>query len=153
MTKVSSGILVYKRLETGSKVLLLHLGGPFWAKKDSWTIPKGEVNDHEEDIMAARREFAEEVGLSAPQGEMVDLGMLPQSQIKTNHIFAIEGDIDTSRFKCNEFEIEWPPKSGNIQRFPECDKAEWFTLIEAKNKIMPAQAEFIDILKQKVANI
>ena len=153
MTKISSGILVYKRSENEIYLLLLHLGGPLWSNKDSWTIPKGEAVDHEDDIIAAKREFEEEVGLSAPQGEFIDLGLLRQSSAKTNHIFAVEGDIDTSLFKCNEFEMEWPPHSGKIQRFPECDKAEWFSLEEAKTKILAAQVEFIDILMQKIANI
>lgn len=131
----------------------MHIGGPLWEKKDSWTIPKGEANPGESELDAAKREFEEEVGCKVPDGELVDLGRIRQSSVKTNHIWAIEGDIDLKDFHCNEFTMEWPPHSGQIMSFPECDRAEWFNLEVAISKLLAPQREFIRLLKQKVANI
>ena len=147
MKKISAGILVYKKNGSNVEVLLLHLGGPFWQKKDSWTIPKGETEIGEDDFSAAKREFSEEVGMSPPNGAYFDLGTINQSSVKANHIWAVEGDMDLAGFKSNTFSVEWPPRSGRIQSFPECDQAEWFTLDNAKNKLLTVQKGFIDKLE------
>lgn len=147
MSKTSAGILVYKRLSQDISVLLLHLGGPIWASKDCWTIPKGEVEPGEDELAAAKREFLEEVGLAVPLGHLIDLGSISQSLYKTNHIWAVESDIDITKFVCNRFVMEWPPKSGQKQSFLECDRAQWFSLNTAREKIMASQSRFLDFLK------
>jgi predicted NUDIX family NTP pyrophosphohydrolase len=147
MKKISAGILVYKRHGSELQVLLLRLGGPFWQNKDSWTIPKGEVEVGEDDFKAAKREFREEVGMPPPDGDYFDLGTIDQSSAKTNHIWAVEGEMNLAGFKCNTFSMEWPPNSGRIRSFPECDQAEWFTLEMAKSKLLAAQKGFIDKLE------
>lgn len=123
----------------------MHPGGPFWAKKDQWMIPKGELEDNEDHKTAALREFEEELGIKPPDGEFIDLGQAKQGN-KINFVWAIEGNPDLSNFKSNTFSMEWPPKSGRQQEFTEIDRAEWFDLTSAKSKLFKTQTEFIDRL-------
>jgi len=142
----SSGILLWKRDKT-LRVLLVHPGGPFWAKKDAgaWSIPKGECEGGEDVLAVAKREFAEELGRK-PRGQCVPLGAVRQKGGKTVTAFALEGDFDVGKLKSNRFAIEWPPRSGKTRAFPEVDRAQWFTVRMARQKINPAQAELIDRL-------
>jgi len=142
--KRSAGVLL--RRDDG-RVLLVHPGGPFWARKDAgaWSIPKGEFDDGEDPEACARREFLEELGVDAP-GDLVDLGTVRQKNRKEVRAFFGEGDVDASAVVSNTFEMEWPPRSGRTQSFPEIDRAEWFTLDDAREKLNPAQAEFLDRL-------
>ena len=142
--KRSAGVLL--RRDDG-RVLLVHPGGPFWARKDAgaWSIPKGEFDDGEDPEACARREFLEELGASAP-AELVDLGTVQQKNRKEVRAFFGEGDVDVAGIVSNTFEMEWPPRSGRMQSFPEIDRAEWFTLDDAREKLNPAQAEFLDRL-------
>jgi predicted NUDIX family NTP pyrophosphohydrolase len=144
----SAGILLYRRTKDGPEVLLVHPGGPFWAKKDdgAWSIPKGEYDEGEDPLTVAKREFAEELGAPPPQGAYLDLGELVQPSRKVIAAFAIEGDFDPANLKSNFFEMEWPPKSGSKQSFPEVDRAQWFTPEAVRAKILPGQAPFIDRL-------
>jgi predicted NUDIX family NTP pyrophosphohydrolase len=145
--KKSAGILMYKRSGDGLLLLLVHPGGPFWAKKDlgAWSIPKGEYDEGEDPFTVAKREFAEELG-AEPSGEFQELGELVQPSRKVITAWAVEGDFDPKNLKSNTFELEWPPKSGRKQSFPEVDRAEWFAPAEARRKILPGQAGFIDRL-------
>lgn len=147
MTEHSGGILVYKYDEGKLKVMLAHPGGPFWAKKDeeSWSIPKG-LQEPEEAIMdTAKREFEEETGYKI-QKDLLELGTIKQPSKKLITIFAVEMEIDVDAVKSNLFEMEWPPKSGNVQKFPENDRAQWFDIEEAKKKIFKGQKGFLDKL-------
>jgi predicted NUDIX family NTP pyrophosphohydrolase len=152
MARNSAGILLWKRERDGVRVLLVHPGGPFWKNKDAgaWSIPKGEYGDDEEALAAAKREFAEELG-AVPAGAVTPLGDVRQKAGKVVTAFALEGDFDCASFKCNSFEMEWPPKSGKRASFPEIDRAEWFALDEARIRINPAQAELIDRLEAALA--
>ena len=143
----SAGILAY-RTKGELEVLLAHPGGPYWVGKDegAWTIPKGELDGDEPEV-AARREFEEETGHRVPGGELVDLGTVIQKSGKVVHAWAVEGDLDPETLESNEFEMEWPPRSGKTQSFPEIDRLEWFDAATAKMKINPAQAELIDRLE------
>jgi predicted NUDIX family NTP pyrophosphohydrolase len=129
------------------EVLLVHPGGPFWAKKDAgaWSIPKGEYEEGEDPIACARREFEEELGSPAPD-DLAPLGEVRQRSGKYVTAWAASGDLDPSAVRSNTFTIEWPPRSGRRQEFPEVDRAEWFPLAVAREKINPAQAEFLDRL-------
>jgi predicted NUDIX family NTP pyrophosphohydrolase len=142
--KRSAGVLL--RRDDG-RVLLVHPGGPFWARKDAgaWSIPKGEFDDGEDPEACARREFLEELGVDAP-GDLVDLGTVRQKNRKEVRAFFGEGDVDASAVVSNTFEMEWPPRSGRTQSFPEIDRAEWFDVETAREKLNPAQAEFLDRL-------
>lgn len=141
----AGGILVYKQHHGDTFVLLAHPGGPFWAKKDIWSIPKGEVEEGETELLAAKREFAEELGFLPPQNEFVFLGEARQKSGKVNHIWAVEGDPDILLFNCESMVImEWPPRSGNEIEFPENDRIAWHTLGEAKAKLFEDQRVFID---------
>lgn len=142
--KKSAGILLYKFIDTTIYFLLVHPGGPFWKNKDleSWSIPKGEFTDDEDALTAAKREFLEETGFNV-EGEFTELKPVKLKSGKTVLAWAIEFDIDVALIKSNDFEIEWPPKSGILKKFPEIDKAEWFQTGEALEKINPAQADFI----------
>ena len=148
--KLSAGILMYRGEEPALELLLVHPGGPFWAKKDrgAWSIPKGEYVEGEEPLAVAKREFAEELGSPAPKRAYLHLGELKQPSRKVIIAFAVEGDLDLSTLKSNHFEMEWPPKSGRMQSFPEVDRAEWFTPEEARTKILPGQRPFIERLVQ-----
>jgi predicted NUDIX family NTP pyrophosphohydrolase len=147
--KKSAGILMYKKAESSLLVLLVHPGGPFWRKRDdgAWSIPKGEYSEDEAAEAAARREFIEETG-HVPEDELQSLGELRQKSGKHVIAFAAEGEFDTSCLRSNTFEIEWPPRSGGFQSFPEIDRAEWFTLSEARQKIVGGQAPFLERLER-----
>jgi predicted NUDIX family NTP pyrophosphohydrolase len=132
------------------EVLLVHPGGPFWKKRDdgAWSIPKGEIEPGETPIEVARREFQEELGLPPPQGDLVALGSVRQAGGKLVHAWAVEADVDLTDLRSGEFEMEWPPRSGRKQAFPEVDRAEWFDLETARRKIVAAQATFLDRLPE-----
>jgi predicted NUDIX family NTP pyrophosphohydrolase len=138
---------MYRRTNGTFELLLVHPGGPFWARKDAgaWSIPKGEYDEGEDALAVARREFAEEVGITV-DGAFIDLGEVVQPGRKVVRAFALEGDIDVTRLTSNMFEIEWPPKSGRRQSFPEVDRAEWFAPEQARGKILAGQRPFIDRL-------
>ena len=145
MAKQSAGLLVYRHGKAGVEVLLAHPGGPFWAKKDEgvWSIPKGEFLEDEQPLAAARREFAEEIGTPI-EGEFLALTPLKQPSRKVIHAFAVAGDLDVARVRSNLFEMEWPPKSGKMQSFPEVDRAAWFDLDEARQRIQKGQVPILD---------
>ena len=148
MARRSAGILLYRLAGREPEVLLVHPGGPFWRNRDAgaWSIPKGEYAADEDPLAVAKREFEEELGMPAPSGEYVRLGEVRQRGGKTVTAFAIQGDFDPRQLKSNRFEIEWPPKSGRRALFPEVDKAEWFTLAEARTRIIGGQLPLIDSL-------
>ena len=152
MVKNSAGILMYRFRERSLEVFLVHPGGPFWAKKDegAWSIPKGEFNiDTEDPLEAAKREFEEETGY-ALEGEFIPLENLKQSSMKIVYAWAVEGDCDAVKIKSNTFSMEWPPRSGKQQEFPEVDRAEWFDIETAKIKILKGQKPFIDRLLERM---
>jgi predicted NUDIX family NTP pyrophosphohydrolase len=134
-------------------VLIAHMGGPFWARKDAgaWSIPKGEYTD-EEPLAAARREFAEEMGSPAPDGEVIPLGTVRQSGGKTVTTFAVEGDFDLDGFASNTFEMEWPRGSGRMQAFPEVDRAAWVTVAVARDKLVKGQVPVLDALQESIGS-
>jgi predicted NUDIX family NTP pyrophosphohydrolase len=150
--KLSAGILLYRGRGPELRILLVHPGGPFWAKKDegAWSIPKGEYDEGEDPLAVARREFQEELGRPAPVGDVLHLGELVQPSRKRITAFALEGDFDPSALKSNLFEMEWPPKSGRMQSFPEVDRAAWFTPEEALAKVLPGQRPFIGRLVERL---
>ena len=152
MPTTSAGLLLYRRRAGRLEVLLAHPGGPLWSRRDAgaWTIPKGEVAAGEAPLQTARREFAEEIGLS-PDGPFLDLGTVRQKGGKVVHAFAVEGDCDPERIASNSFEIEWPPRSGRRQSFPEIDRAAFFDLETARARINPAQAALLDALARRLA--
>jgi len=154
MAKRSAGILMYRGEVPGLEILLVHPGGPFWAKKDTgaWSIPKGAYEADENPLQAARREFAEELGTAPPQEGYLELGAPSQSGRKTVVAFAVAGDFDPAALKSNLFEMEWPPKSGQLKSFPEVDRARWFSLDDAYGKILPGQAPLIDRLLARLAS-
>ena len=151
MAKRSAGILMYRRREGELQVFLGHPGGPFWSRKDAgaWSIPKGEIDEGEDPLAAAKREFAEETGLR-PDGELVALAPIRQKGGKVVLAWAIEGDCDARAIKSNIFSMEWPPKSGKMAEFPEIDRAEWFSLDEARRRINPGQLPLIEELQKNV---
>ena len=136
---------MWRRRPAGIEVLLGHFGGPLWARKDdgAWAIPKGLVEDGEDLEACARREFVEELGLK-PTGVLVPLGRIRQRGGKAVEAFALEGEFDAEAIVSNNFTLEWPPRSGNFQSWPEIDRAAWFTLAEARAKILPSQAPILD---------
>jgi predicted NUDIX family NTP pyrophosphohydrolase len=148
MAKRSAGMLIHRNSDSGLELLLVHPGGPFWVKKDlgAWSIPKGEHEAGEDPLACAKREFAEELGGAPPQGPMLALGELVQPSRKVITAFAVEGDFDPATLNSNFFEMEWPPKSGRVQSFPEVDRAAWFAPAAARAKIQPGQSPFIDRL-------
>lgn len=147
MPKRSAGILLYRHTPTGPEVLLVHPGGPFWAKKDAgaWSIPKGECQPGEAALAAARRELAEETGFT-PEGPYLALGSFRQSSAKTVEVWALQGDVDPSELRSNTFQMQWPPRSGRMQEFPEVDRAAWFTPAEATRKILKGQVPILEAL-------
>jgi predicted NUDIX family NTP pyrophosphohydrolase len=147
MPKQSAGILLYRKTDDTLQVFLVHPGGPFFKNKDEgcWTIPKGEFLDDEEPLAAAKREFQEETG-QAVDGEFISLGSIKQKSGKTVHAWAIEGDIDHETIVSNVFDLEWPPRSGKTIAIPEVDRADWFNITIAKQKINPAQVALIERL-------
>ena len=151
MPRRSAGILLHRARDGGREVLLVHPGGPFWANKDdgAWSIPKGEHTAEEDALAAARREFEEELGSALPDdAETVELGEVRQGSGKLVTAWAVEGDLDVTAAFSNTFEMEWPPRSGRIQAFPEIDRAEWFPLARAREKLLPAQVAFLDRLEE-----
>ena len=146
---VSAGILLFRRREGRLELLLAHQGGPFWATKDlgHWTIPKGEVESGEALLDVARREFGEEVGIEFEIGGDLPLGEVTQKSGKVVVAWGVEGDLDPALAHSNTFSIEWPPRSGLVQAFPEIDRVEWFDATEARRRLKPAQVPFIDRLE------
>jgi len=149
---LSAGILMWRHGADGVEVLLGHFGGPLWAKKDegAWAIPKGVVEAGETPEQAARREFQEELGFPA-EGDLVPLGRIRQKGGKYVEAFALEGDLDAGAIRNNHFRLEWPPQSGRMQSFPEIDRAAWFTLPEAREKILPSQGQILDLFEAALA--
>jgi len=149
MAKTSAGLILYRMQSGKLEVLLVHPGGPFWNKKDegAWFVPKGELNVGEEPLVGAKREFEEETGLK-PEGEFLALGSVKQKSGKTIVAWAFEGDCDPSSIKSNTFAIEWPPKSGRQQEFPEIDRAGFFTVPQAKAKMHPVEYPLVLRLHQ-----
>lgn len=135
-------------------MLLVHPGGPFWQRRDEgvWSIPKGEIGPGETPIDVARREFAEELGASAPDGELVSLGTIRQAGGKLVHAWVAEADFDVTAVRSMTFELEWPPRSGRKSTFPEVDRAEWFDVASARRMILPSQAGLIDRLEKLAAS-
>ena len=148
MPKKSAGLLLYRRSPSEIEVLLAHPGGPFWKNKDAsaWTIPKGEFDDAEDPLAAAKREFAEEMGSAAPDGNYIALEPIKQKNGKLVYAWAVEGDFDPSNLHSNTFELEWPPKSGLMQETPEVDRAEWFAPEIAKQRMFSGQSALVDEL-------
>lgn len=146
----SAGVLVFRRNGEGRlEVLLGHLGGPFWASRDqgAWSVPKGELDTDEVPQDAARREFGEELGLPVPPGLWLDLGEVRQSGGKIVHVWAVEGDLDPALIVPGTFEMEWPPGAGELQSFPELDRVAWFELSAAAPRMITAQRELLDRLR------
>ena len=151
MTKQSAGILMYRRRHGTVDLLLLHPGGPYWAGKDegAWSIPKGLFEEGEDALAAAAREFEEETGMK-PTGPFVELGVFKQPGGKRVFAWAMEGEFDLAAFASNSFAMEWPPKSGRMQEFPEADRAEWFSAGEALVKVTRGQRPIIDALLERL---
>jgi len=148
MPKLSAGVLLYRTRDGVVEVLIAHPGGPFWARKDNgaWSIPKGEYAESEDSWTAAQREFFEELGLSAPAGTRLDLGQLKQSGGKVVTAFAVCGDLDVTEALSNTFELEWPKGSGKFREFPEVDRVGWFSVAQARVKLLKGQLGFLDRL-------
>jgi predicted NUDIX family NTP pyrophosphohydrolase len=147
--KRSAGILLYRRCNPELEVFLAHPGGPFWSRKDlgAWTIPKGEIGEGEDPLEAAKREFAEEIGVRL-EGNFIPLKPIRQKAGKVVLAWALEGDCDPSAVRSNVFSMEWPPKSGKRVEFPEVDRADWFSLPQARQKIIGGQLPLLDELEQ-----
>ena len=152
MPRRSAGILLYRLTSDAPEVLLVHPGGPFWARKDLgvWSIPKGEYEEGEDPLACALREFEEETGTALPTSRLVDLGEVRQKSGKLVTGWAAEGDLDADAVRSNTFTIEWPARSGRTAEFPEIDRAEWFGVDAAREKLNPAQAEFLDRLVERL---
>ena len=150
MPRHSAGLLLYRTATPVVEVFIVHPGGPFWKNKDdgAWSIPKGEHEVEDEPIAAAFREFQEEVGTPPPVSadDLIELGAIKQRSGKLLAVWAAPGDVDADDIKSNTFELEWPPKSGRTQEFPEVDRAGWFTLAGARQKLLPGHVEFLDRL-------
>lgn len=155
MPKTSAGLLLFRQRAAGLEVFLVHPGGPFWARKDdgAWSIPKGELTAGEDALSAANREFAEETGFAVgewPPGEYLPLDPLRQPGGKVVHAWAVRGDADPARLRSNTFSMEWPPRSGKQREFPEADRAEWFSIEDARRKILKGQSGFLDQLERQL---
>jgi predicted NUDIX family NTP pyrophosphohydrolase len=152
-SRTSAGILLYRLGRSAPEVFLVHPGGPFWARKDAgaWSIPKGELDDGDDPLAVARREFKEETGQRI-DGDFVALTPRKQKSGKVVHAWAVEGDLDAATIVSNTFTIEWPPRSGTRRTFPEVDRAAWFPLAAAREKILVGQAPFLDELEQRLAS-
>jgi predicted NUDIX family NTP pyrophosphohydrolase len=148
MARRSAGLLLYRRRDGAVELLLVHPGGPLWAKRDAgaWSIPKGEVGEGEDPRAVALREFEEETGHSPPRGELVALGEVRQRGGKLVTAWAAAGDLDPAAITSNTFTLEWPPRSGRRREFPEVDRAGWFDPATARDKLLAAQAELVDRL-------
>src|SRR3954465_2813370 len=144
MARTSAGVLLYRRAADGIEVLIGHMGGPFWAKKDAggWSIPKGEYGPGEDAFAVACREFEEELGTAVPAADFVPLGELRTTSSKVLTVWAAEGDLDAGTCVSNTFELEGPPRSGRFQEFPEIDRAGWFSLEEGRTKLGKGQVGF-----------
>jgi len=148
MARTSAGILLHRAGPAGPEVLIGHMGGPFWAKKDdgAWSLPKGEHSPDQDPLAVARREFEEELGSPVPPGALVPLGEHRVTSGKVLTVWAVEGDLDAGTCVSNTFELEWPPRSGRVQEFPEIDRAAWFGIEEARAKLVKGQVPFLDRL-------
>jgi predicted NUDIX family NTP pyrophosphohydrolase len=151
MAKISAGLVLYRRRAGGLEIFLVHPGGPFWAKKDAgaWSIPKGEAAPGEDLLARARTEFAEETGF-VPAGEFRPLTPIRQAGGKTVHAWAVEGEADPAAIRSNSFTLEWPPRSGQMREFPEVDRADWFSLAAAREKIIAGQIGLLDELERVI---
>jgi predicted NUDIX family NTP pyrophosphohydrolase len=149
----SAGIVLHCRRGDQLEVLLVHPGGPLWARRDlgAWSIPKGEYEPGEDPLAAARREFEEELGVPPPEGPAEELGEVRQAGGKLVRAWAIAGDLDASASTSNTFTLEWPPRSGKLIEVPEVDRAEWFPLDQAREKINPAQVELLERLAERIS--
>jgi predicted NUDIX family NTP pyrophosphohydrolase len=145
----SAGVLVFRQEKRELEVLLGHMGGPLWARRDNgaWTVPKGEFSEDEEPLAAAQREFVEELGLPVPPGELLDLGEVRQSGGKSVRIWAVDGDLDPDSVTLGTFQMQWPPGSGRMQSFPELDRVAWLPLESARQRLVTAQRAFLDRLE------
>ncbi len=153
MPKRSAGILLFRRSGGEPQVLLVHPGGPYWISKDegAWSIPKGEYLPDEDPLAAAKREFEEETGLR-PEGEFMPLGVFTQSKAKTVEVWALEGDFDPRKLRSNVFSMEWPPRSGRMQEYPEADRAGWFGREQADRKILKGQLPILAALFDRLGS-
>lgn len=149
--KTSAGILLYRIVEGDLEVFLVHPGGPYWEKKDeeAWSVPKGEFEEEEDSLEAARREFWEETG-SNVKGDFMELKPLKQPSGKIVYVWAVEGNIDAASIESNLFTMEWPPRSGKEQEFPEVDRGGWFKIPQAREKLLKGQVGFLDELQKKL---
>ncbi len=148
MARTSAGVLLYRRRDRGPEVLIGHMGGPFWARRDeaAWSVPKGEHGPDEDALAVALREFEEEMGSPVPASGFMPLGAVRQSGGKVLTVWAAEGDLDAETTVSNTFELEWPPRSGRVQEFPEIDRAAWVPLDEARTKLVKGQVPLLDRL-------
>ncbi|HWV25989.1 MAG TPA: NUDIX domain-containing protein [Aeromicrobium sp.] len=148
MAEHSYGLVVYRRVGAELEVLIGHMGGQHWANKDehAWSIPKGAADPSEDPIAAARREFGEELGFAAPSGALIDLGSITQRGGKVVCAWAVEGDPALADFRPGQFSMQWPPRSGRLQTFPEVDRVKWVSLDQARTLLVAAQATFLDRL-------
>ena len=149
--KLSAGLVLFRMRGDTLEVLLGHMGGPYWARKDegAWSIPKGELEEGEEALAGAMREYTEELGVAPPDGGVIELGEIRQRAGKEVIAFAVEGDFDPAQLEPGTFELEWPQRSGRLQTFPEIDRVEWFDLAAAKRKIVKGQAPLLDRLADR----
>jgi predicted NUDIX family NTP pyrophosphohydrolase len=154
MAKRSAGILLYRLTDGAPEVLLVHPGGPFWARRDdgAWSIPKGEYDDAEDARACALREFEEETGTALSPPELIELGSVRQKGGKVVSAWAAEGDLDAEAVRSNTFTMEWPPRSGRTAEFPEIDRAAWFAPEAARTKLVQAQADFLDRLLERISS-
>jgi predicted NUDIX family NTP pyrophosphohydrolase len=152
MAKLSSGLLLYRYIGDEVQVLIAHPGGPIWARRDlgAWSLPKGAIDPGEEALDAARREFEEETGHRPPEGEPIDLGSVRMRSGKVVHGFAMEGDLDPARLRSMRVDVEWPPKTGRLINVPEIDRVLWAGPAEARRRLNPAQASFVDRLLEAI---
>jgi predicted NUDIX family NTP pyrophosphohydrolase len=150
---ISAGLLLYRFRDGRLEMLIGHMGGPFWARREegAWSIPKGEHGSDEQPQAAARREFAEETGADAPAGPMIELGEVRQAGGKIVRAWALQGDFDPGRLRSNTFSIEWPPRSGRTAEFPEIDRLRWCEAATARRLLVKAQAAFVDALEARIA--
>ncbi|HEY1458016.1 MAG TPA: NUDIX domain-containing protein [Solirubrobacteraceae bacterium] len=151
--RTSAGLLVYRRAPSGAiEVLIAHMGGPFWARKDNgaWSIPKGEYDPSEDPLQAALREFEEELGHPPPQGLPLHLGSVRQPSGKIIDVWALQGDLDVRDIHSNTFELQWPPGSGELRDYPEVDRAGWFDLAQARDKLTRGQVPFLEELERRL---